>query len=191
MVTPLHNLLNYSKNYRKTTGSLFNYYRNGGAVGNISYSIKNSKSFDFKTSITGKLEGNNVEKHDVETVVSLKYLSNFWRTLNIPLINCEVYLVLIWSENCVLTSKATREADSDADPAVAGIDNPKNAVFTITDCKLYVPAVTLSAENDNKLLEQLKTGFKRTITWNKYRSEMSSQTKNNNLNYLIDPSLLM
>ena len=53
---------------------------------------------------------------------------------------------------------------------------------------MYVPAVTLSAENDNKLLEQLKTGFKRTITWNKYRSEMSSQTKNNNLNYLIDPT---
>ena len=53
---------------------------------------------------------------------------------------------------------------------------------------MYVPVVTLSAENDNKLLEQLKTGFKRTIKWNKYRSEMSNQTKNNNLNYLIDPT---
>ena len=63
-----------------------------------------------------------------------------------------------------------------------------NATFKITDCKLYVPVVTLSAENDNKLLEQLKTGFKRTIKWNKYRSEMSNQTKNNNLNYLIDPT---
>ena len=56
----------------------------------------------------------------------------------------------------------------------------------ITDCKLYVPVITLSAENDNKLLEQLKTGFERTIKWNKYRSEMSNLTKNNNLNYLID-----
>ena len=53
---------------------------------------------------------------------------------------------------------------------------------------MYVPVVNLSAENDNKLLEQLKTGFKRTIKWNKYRSEMSNQTKNNNLNYLIDPT---
>ena len=53
---------------------------------------------------------------------------------------------------------------------------------------MYVPVVTLSAENDNKLLEQLKAGFKRTIKWNKYRSEMSNQTKNNNLNYLIDPT---
>ena len=93
-------------------------------------------------------------------------------------------MTLAWSETCVLTSKATREAN----PAVAGINNTANAVFKITDCKLYVPVVNLSAEDDNKLLEQLKTGFKRTITWNKYRSEMSNQTKNNNLNYLIDPT---
>ena len=93
----------------------------------------------------------------------LKYLSNFWRTLDIQLINCEVSINLRWSENCVLTRKSTRNADPDADPAVAGINNPTNAVFKITDCKLYVPVVTLSAENDNKLLEQLQTGFKRTI----------------------------
>ena len=67
-------------------------------------------------------------------------------------------------------------------------DSPTNAVFKIKDCKLYVPLVTRSAQNDNKLLEQLKTGSKRTIKWNKYRSEMSNQTKNNNLNYLIDPT---
>ena len=128
------------------------------------------ESFDYKTSITGKLEGNNLEKDDVEIVVSLKYLSNFWRTLDIPLINCEVFLTLTWSESCVITSKATRDADPDTDPAVDRINNPTNAVFKINDCKLYVPVVTLSAENDNKLLEQLKTGFKRTIKWNKYRS---------------------
>ena len=83
----------------------------------------------------------------------LKYLSNFWRTVNIPLFNCEVSLTLTWSENCVITSKATREADSDADPAVAGINNPINAAFKITGCKLYVPIITLKAEDDNKLLE--------------------------------------
>ena len=96
-------------------------------------------------------------------------------------------MTLTWSENCVITSKATREADPDADP-VAGINNPTNAVFKITDCELYVRAVTLSAEDDNKLLEQLKAGFKRTTEWNKYRSEMSNRTKNNNLDYLIDPT---
>ena len=187
----MYNLTEYSKNYRKITGSLWNYYRdepNTGAGENINYSIKNSNSFDYKTSITGKLEGDNVEKDDVEIVVPLKYLSNFWRTVDIPLINCEVSLTLTWSENCVITSKATREADPDADPTVAGINNPRNAVFKITDCKLYVPVITLSSENDNKLLEQLKAGFKRTITWNQYRSEMSNQTKNKNLIYLIDPT---
>ena len=97
-------------------------------------------------------------------------------------------MTLAWSENCVTTSKATRDADPDADPAVAETNNPKNAAFKITDCKLYVPVVTLLAEDDNKLLEQLKTGFKKTTKWNKYRSEMSNQTKNNNFNYLIDPT---
>ena len=191
IVMPMNNLIGYSKNYRKTIGSLWNYYKdepNSGAVGNINYSIKDSKCFDYKTSITGKLEGNNVEKDDAEILVLLEYLSNFWRTLDIPLTGCEVSLTLAWSENCVITSKATIEADPDADPAVVGINNPKNAAFKITDYKLYVPVVTLSAENDNKLLEQLKTGFKRTIKWDKYISEMSNQSKNNNLNYLIDPT---
>ena len=84
-----------------------------------------------------------------------------------PLINCEINLILTWSENCVLTSKATRDTDPDADPTVAAIDNPTKATFQITDTKLYVPVVTLSTENDKKLLEQLTTGFKRTIKLNK------------------------
>ena len=153
----MYNLIKYSKSYRKTTGSLWNYYRdelNSGAVGNINYSIKDSKSLDYNTSITGKLEGNNVEKDDVEVVVLLKYSSNFWRTLDIPLINCAVSLTLTWSENCVITSKATRDADLDADPAVAEINNPTNATFQIKDTKLHAPVVTLSAEDDNKFLDQ-------------------------------------
>ena len=87
-----------------------------------------------------------------------------------------------------ITSKATRDADADADPEVAAVNNPTNATFKITDTKLYVPVVTLSTEDDNRLLDQLKTGFKRTIKWNKYRSEMITQAKTDNLNYLIDPT---
>ena len=75
-----------------------------------------------------------------------------------------------------------------SDPAVAAIDNRTNATFKIADTKLYVPVVTLSIENDKRLLGQLKTGFNRTIKWSKYRSEMTNQTQNNNLNYLIDPT---
>ena len=168
-------MLKYSKNYSKTTGSFWNHYRNepnssvGGANNNINYSIKDSRKFECKTGITGKLEGNNTEK-EIETVVSLKHLSNFWRTLHMPLIDCEINIILTWSENCVLTSKATRDADPDANPAVAAIDNATNTTFKITDLKLYVPVVTLSTENDERLLKQLRTGFKRTIKWNKYRS---------------------
>ena len=126
ILMPMYHLIEYSKNYRNTTESLWNYYRderNSGAIGNINYSIKDSKPFNYEISVTGKLEGNNVEKDDVEIVVPLKYLSNFWRTLDIPLIDCEVPLTLTWSEKYVITSKATREADPDADPAVAGINN--------------------------------------------------------------------
>ena len=105
-----------------------------------------------------------------------------------PLTNCEINLILAWSENCAITSNATRDADPDATPVVAAVNNPTNAAFKITDAKLNVPVAALSNEDDNKLLQQLKTGFNRTIKWNKYRSEMSKQTKTNNLNYLIYPT---
>ena len=146
-------MLEYSKNYSKPTGSLWYCYRDepnrglGGANNNINYSIKDSKSFDYKTSITGKLEGNNTEK-EAEIDVPLKHLSNFWRTLEMPLVNCETNLILALSENCVLTSKATRNADPDVDLAVAAIDNLANATFEIKDTKLYVLVATLSTEND-------------------------------------------
>ena len=190
IVMRIYKLIEYSKKVSKITGNLWNYYRekpNSSAVGDINYSIRGSKSFDYKTIITGRLQGSNAGK-EIEIVALLKHLSNFWETLDIPLVNCEINLILTWSENCVVTSKATRDADPDADPAVAAVNNPANATFKITDTKLYLPVVTLSTEDDNKLSEQLKTGFKRTIKWNKYRSEMSNQTKTNNLNCLIDPA---
>ena len=117
----------------------------------------------------------------------LKYLSNFWRSLNITLINCEIELILTWL-NFVLIIKPTREANYCDDPIVCKIDNPEDATFQITDTKLYVAVVTLSKENDIKLLEQLKLGFKRTIKWDKYRPQMTIQPQNNNLNYLTDPT---
>ena len=105
-----------------------------------------------------------------------------------PLINYQVSLALAWSANCVITSLEKRlvTAAQGDNPAVDD-NSPTDATFTITGCKLYIPVVTLSAEND-KHLEQLKTGFKRTSKWNKYRSEMSHQATNNHLNYLIDPA---
>ena len=107
-----------------------------------------------------------------------------------PLINYEVSLILTQSENCVLTDITIQAAVAAQgnNPTRPGINGPTNATFKITEAKLYIPLVTLLTENDKKFLEQLRTEFKRTIKWNKYRSEMTNQTKNNKLNYLIDPT---
>ena len=178
VVMPRYNLLEYSKNYKKTTGSLWNYYRDEP---NDPFST-NSESFKYKISILGKTPQNDDSLTDTEVVIPLKYLSNFWRNPNIPLINCEVELILTWSKNCVL---ADMSVNAVLNPPIVP---PSGATFKITDTKLYVPVITLSKENDIKLLEKLKSGFKRTIKWNKYRSQMSVQSNNNNLNYLIDPT---
>ena len=180
----MHNLREYSKNYKKTTGSLWNYYR--GEPSNLLSS--NSKSLTYKTSITGKTyntgaseEGydeNNVGKNKTEVVIPLKYLSNFWKSLNIPLINYKLELILTCSKNCVLAD-VTRKNAQVKNPAIVP---PAKLEFKITDTKLYVPVVSLSKENDIKPLEQLKSRFKRTIKWNKYRSQITIQPQNNNFN---------
>ena len=142
----------------------------------------NSESFIYKASIVGKTPPNNDSLTDAEVAIPLKYLSNFWRNLDISLINCEVELILTLSKNCIL---ADMSVNAVLNPPIVP---PSGATFQITHTKLYVPVLTLSKENYIKLLEKLKSGFKRTITWNKYRSQMTIQNNNNNLNYLIDPT---
>ena len=124
IVIPMYNLIEYSKNYRKTTGRLWNYYRDkpnnppfNPRVGNNSPTfnyntdpIRNSVSFKYKISIIGKTSGNHDNDNNtnkVETAVPLKRLSNFWRTLDLPLINCETNHILAWSKSCVLTDLIT------------------------------------------------------------------------------------
>ena len=87
---------------------------------------------------------NNLTKNGIKIFVQLKYLRNFWRNLNIPLINCEVELILTWFKNCVLIDKLTRDADYNDNIVVRKIDNPENEIFHITDTKLCVPVVSLS-----------------------------------------------
>ena len=194
----MYNLLEYSKNYRKTIGSLYNYYRDelsNDADDNNFDNIKvvNSEAFKYKNKITGNTynvdagaQGYDVNKNgtqEVELAIPIKYLGNFWRTLNIPLTSCEVSLELKWDKNCVITSLEQRDIGG------GNRDNaPTGATLAITDCKLYVPAVTLSKDDETKLLTNLKSGFKREIIWNKYRSQMTTEAINNNLNILIDPT---
>ena len=214
IVMPMYNLLEYSKNYSKTSASLWNYYRDELTDETIdkngpNKNVINSTSFKYETIITGSTyhvpsritgadenpvnnpnyDQNKRGTKEVEIAVPLKHLGNFWNSLNTLLVDCEVSLTLSWSETCVITSLKKRlvAAAQGGNPAVYD-DSPTNATFEITDCKLYVPVVISSAENDNRLSEQLKTGFKRTIKWNNNRSKISNQTKNNNLNHLIDPT---
>ena len=164
IIMPMYNLIEYSNNYAKTTGSLWQYFRD-----EPNDNLKDSESSKSKIKITGKTPAAGNEK-DVEIMVPLKYLSNFWRTLEMPLINCEVNLILTRPSTCVIT------------------DSTGAGTFEITDTKLYVPVVTLSTQENAKLLEQLKSGFKRVINWNKYLSKPESFRRNTNLNYLVEPS---
>ena len=198
IVMSMYNLLEYSKNYRKTIGSLYNYYRDelsDDADDNNLDNIKvvNSNTFKYKNKIIGNTynvnagaDGSDVNKNgtqEVELAIPLKYSGNFWRALNIPLISCEVSLELKWNKNCVITSLEQRDIGG------GNRDNaPTGATLSITDCKLYVPAVTLSKDDEIKLLTNIKSGFKREIIWNKYRSQMTAEAINNNLNILIDPT---
>ena len=113
------------------------------------------------------------KKKYVQIMVPLQYLGYFWRTLEMPLINCEINILLIWSDKCII---------------VTGDYGDREPKFEITNRKLYVPVVTLSAQGNEKLLQQLKVDFKKTFTWNKYQSEPTIQTRNRYSNHLIDPS---
>ena len=163
-VMPMYNLIEYNDNYSKTSGSLGQYYKDD-PIDNIA----DSESFKYKVKITGKTPENRNTK-DIEIIVPLKYLSKFWRTLEIPLINCEVSLLLTWSKDCVITNSTG-----------AGKSQ-------ITETKLYVPVITLSTQDNAKLLQQLKSGFERTINWNEYESSVKAFAQNKYLNYFINPS---
>ena len=159
IVMPMYNLIEYRENYSKISGSLWQYSKDIPAVDNnnatVNFTENNlTDSFNFKVKMAGQTGHDGTR--NVEIMVPLKYMSNFWRTLEMPLINCRINLVLTWSENCVIFS--TNGAN-------------ENATFEITDTKLYVPVVTLSAQHNSKLLQQLKSGFKRVINWNKYLSK--------------------
>ena len=196
IVMYMYNLLEYSENYRKTIGSLYNYYRdeltNDNNDNNFdNRNVVNSEAFKYKNKIIGNTynvnagaQGYDANKNgtqEVELAIPLKYLVNSWRALNIPLISCEVSLELKWDKNCIIISLEQRDIGG------GNRDNaPTGATLAINDCKLYVPAVTLSKDDEIKLLTNLKSGFRREIIWNKYRSQMTTEAVNNNLNILID-----
>ena len=163
-----------SNNYSKTLGGLWKYYRDelalaNGGIDNFPTANNNSASSNLKQKIICKTRIDSTK--DVEITMSLKYLSNFLGTLEMPLTNCEINLVLVLSDKCVLCNAAAQAT-----------------TFAITNAKYYVPVVTLSIQDNAKLLQILKSCFKRTVNQNQYQSEVTIQAPNPYLDYLIDPS---
>ena len=208
---PMHNLLYYSKNFSKTTASFWNYYPDMSKSGHdnnanlgqrIIYPIIESESFNYKTKLVANVpgvadlaDGDDIEREleDIKIIVPLKNISNFMFNLDFLLINSEIELILKWTEDCVLTGKATREfkAAEDGPPAldeVPAINRPKDSKFNITDCKFYVPVVTLQTQYQKQFYKYLKTEISIDFTWSKYRLQMTNQTATNNLKFLIDPT---
>ena len=146
---PMYNLIEYNDNYSDTSGSLWHLKRDEITNNADVTNDDNAPSFKHKAILIGDT-GNNGRKNCIKITVPLKYLSNFWRSLEMPFINCKVELSLKWYERCLLTAATT-------------------ATFSITDAKLYVPIVTLSIEDNSKLTKLLDEGFKRPIYWNEYQ----------------------
>ena len=169
IIMPMYNLIEYSDNYSDSSGSLYHFKRDefprndAGNPNNVA--LDNSASFKYKASLLGKTTGaggNDRSLRNTKIVVPLKYLSNFFRSLELPLINFKIHLELNWNNNCVMYGADT----------YAGGDNVNNreATFQITSTKLYVPIVTLSTKDNANLTKQLNEGgFKRSVYCNEYK----------------------
>ena len=177
IVMPMYNLIEYSDDYSKICGSLWQYCKDIPGVNNngnmVDFTGPNATDpFNFEAKIAGQTDDDG-RIDNVEIMVLLKYLSNFWRTLEMPLNNFEVNLFLTWSADWVIICT-----------------NVVNQIptFAITKANLYVPVVTLSTQDNAKLLTQLKSGFKRSISWNEYLSKPELLLQNPNLNHVVEPS---
>ena len=148
-VLPMYNLLEYSDNYQDSTGRLYQFKRDEPPDDNSNVA-NNTTVLVYKSRIISGTDDNNV--NNVKLVVALKYVSNFFRSLEMPLVNCKIDLELKWHKDCMISS-----VDAAAGQVVS---------FMITNTKLYVPIVILSTKDNTNLTKQLNEGFKRTIYWN-------------------------
>ena len=153
---PMYNLIEYSDNYEDSSTTLYQYKRDEPPEANAidDLTVDNSISLKYKVSLLGNpVVADNIAKRSVKVVVPLKYISNFFRSLEMPLINSKIKLNLTWKKECVLSTDAG------------------NAVFIINDTKMYVQVVTLSKEDNKDFIEQQNKGFQRSIYWNEYKTK--------------------
>ena len=159
IVMLMYNLLEYSDNYQNSTGSLYQFKRDEPPDDNADVANDTTRLV-YKSKLIKGADNNNV--NNVKLVVPLKYVSNFFRSLEMTLVNCKIDLELTWHKGCMISN------------AIAAANHVVS--FMITDTKLYVPVVTLSTKDNTNLTKQLNEGFKRTIYWNQYVSKPFSET---------------
>ena len=172
---PMYNLIEYNDNYSDTSGSLWKFKRDEVPDNNADLTIDNSQSFRYKAALVVKtkdaVDNANSSIKNTKTVVPLKYLSNSWRSLEIPLINCKVYFELNCIEDCILSTAGN------------------SAKFKITDAKLHIPIVTLSTKDSANLTKKLSKGFRRSVYWNSYETKSAKVIeKGKNLYELLNAS---
>ena len=160
---PMYNLIEYSDNYQDSSATLYQYKRDeppeADAVADLT--ADNLDSYKYKSKLLGNIDqlatdAARVGRLNIKVVVPLKYLSNFFRSLEMPFINCKIKLNLKWKKECVLSNQAGE------------------AVFIINDTKLYVPVVTLSKEDHKDFIEQQNKVFQRSIYWNEYKKKRNN-----------------
>ena len=163
IVMPMYNLIEYSDNYQDSSATLYQYKRDEPPDNNVDLTANNSASFKYKVNLLGNpVVTNRIVKKKLKIVVPLKYLSNFFRSLAMPLINCKIKLNLTWKKECVLSTDAA------------------NAVFIINDTKLFVLVVTLSKEDNKDFIKQQNKGFQRSIYWNEYTTKEKDENADAN-----------
>ena len=164
---PMYNLIEYIGNYSDTSGSLWQFKRDEIEDVNLTVHAQhipnNSSSFKYKSSFI-------TNRNSVKIVIPVKYLSNFWRSLEMPLNNCKVKLSLKWYENGIFSRAGTA------------------ATFAITDTKRLVPVVTLKTGDNAKLSELLSKGFERSVYWNKYKAILTDYAANSYIREKLDAS---
>ena len=166
IVMHIYNLTEYSDNYSVVTISLWQFKKDEQSIKNgvpVNVDTTNSTSFKYKSSFINELAtvGANKVLKNKKVAVSLKYLSNFWRSWEMLLINCKIHLELNWSKNCIMFNVV------------------RVTEFEITNTKLYVPIFTLSSKDKVKLVKILEEGFKRPVYWNEYQTKIESKNLDN------------
>ena len=186
----MYSLIEYSSNYSETIGSLWFYFKDQVTDFKANISVTdNFKSLKYKAKLLGNKEdrddnaANGILKNAI-IAVSLKYLSNFWRSIEMPLINCNVELKFRWTKHYIFSVASTSNVNGNND------NDNNNNIFTIRDTQLFVPVVTLSARDNQKLSKLITKGSERSVYWNEYKTKSENKNMPNEYRHFLESNFV-